>query len=53
MCPKPKLPHPSEFTLDLDDHRTSRLEKVLVWVAVVCTVLSGIGAVVQVVEAFR
>lgn len=52
MGPLPP-PRPSEMSLDLDDHRTSRLEKVLVWVAVVCTVVSGLGSIIQVWQAFQ
>ena len=53
MGPLPPTRRPSEMSLDLDDHRTSRLEKILVWVAVVCTVMSGLGSVIQVWQAFQ
>lgn len=43
----------SDFLIDFDDHRTSFIERVLVWLTITCMIVGTISEVLQGIEAGR
>lgn len=42
-----------DWVLDFDDHRTSRIEKVLAWVLAICVIVSTGAEVIQALQAWQ
>lgn len=49
----PKKRPPEHGGLDFDDGRTSGLERTLVWVAVICSIVGAIGALAEVYQGLH
>ena len=43
----------SKFKLDFDDHRTSILEKILVWIGISCMIISTVAEIIQAYQAWE
>ena len=42
-----------DFKLDFDDHRTSLLEKILVYVGITCMIVSTVAEIIQAIQALE
>ena len=43
----------NDFKLDFDDHRTSLIEKILVYLGISCMLISTVAEVIQAVQAWQ